>query len=69
MNYVYQGFSQMAGYMMVNINNIYNFIIYLIELIPEEQHENVFRHMKLNIGVTFHNNFKYYASRKGYKYD
>lgn len=68
MEYLFKSVSQMAGYKVQNCNNIYNFIIDILEL-DKEKHKEIFQSMKKNIGLAYYEEFKYYANRKGYKYE
>lgn len=54
-----------TNYSLVNINNQYNFLIDVFELLYDERSKNKFiEKMKINIGHSFFNDFKAYCLGK-----
>lgn len=53
-----------TNYGITNNNNMYNFMISVMETMNDEQKEKFIDNMKIHIGMTFYNNFKLYVFTK-----
>lgn len=64
MNYITDYFYENSTYKIQNVNNIFNFIIEILKISDEETKKKIIEIMKIQIGMTFTNNFKMYLFRK-----
>lgn len=56
-----------TNYSIMNVNNIYNYILSVIEMIPEKEEAVIKKHLRLirfNIGNQFYDNFLNYVRKK-----
>lgn len=53
-----------TNYGIVNTNNIYNHMFHTMESLSDEQNEKFIENMKIDIGMTFYNNFRIYVLTK-----
>ena len=53
-----------SNYKIQNINNIYNFIICMLDNKKNEERQEILKQIKINIGMNFYNDFKIYYYNK-----
>ena len=53
-----------TNYSTINTNNHYNFFIVTLENLTDEQRRKFIENMKIQIGMTFYENFKIYFFKK-----
>ena len=53
-----------SNYKIQNINNIYNFIICMLDNKKNEERQEILKLIKINIGMNFYNDFKIYYYNK-----
>ena len=53
-----------TNYSVMNTNNIYNFLIVTLESLNDEQKKKFAENMKLQIGLSFYEDFKIYLFKK-----
>lgn len=56
--------SSNSNYTIMNMPNIYNFIIISMDLIPEDNKEKYISNIKLQLGITFYNGLREYIIKK-----
>ena len=53
-----------TNYSVTNVNNNYNFILSMMDLLPEDQRDELIDKMILHLGRTFYKNFRKYVIDK-----
>lgn len=63
-NYIISSISKSTNYNLLNIDNIYKFMIITMETLNEEQKKKFTENIKLQLGMTFYRDFNMYIFRK-----
>ncbi len=53
-----------TNYSLLNIDNIYKFMILTMETLDDQQKKKFIENLKLQMGMTFYDDFKVYLFRK-----
>lgn len=53
-----------SNYGVTNMNNLYNFILSVMDVLTEEQNQKVIDSLILNLGKTFYKEFRLYVMTK-----
>lgn len=64
MSYVADYLLKSTNYTVVNIDNIYKLHIMTLDMLTDAQKFRYLENLKLQVGVTHHNDFKMYIFRK-----
>lgn len=63
-NYIISYLTSNSNYSLMNINNIYNCMINIFEILNEEQKSKFINIIKINVGKKFIHDFKLYIFEK-----
>jgi hypothetical protein len=71
MNYIISYFtsSNVSNYAILNETNIFNSLIHIFEMIPDDKRDKFFEVLVFETGKTFVESFKNYVFRKSPKHD
>ena len=63
-SYISSSIMRSTNYSVINVDNVYKFIIVTMETLNEEQKKKLIENMKLQMGMSFYEEFKMYLFRK-----
>ena len=63
-SYLSSTFMKSTNYNVVNIDNVYKFNIVTMETLNDEQRKKFIENMKIQMGMSFYDDFKMYLFRK-----
>lgn len=63
-SYIFSTVSKNSNYNLMNVDNIYKFMIVTMETLNEDQKKKFVENIKLQLGMTLYEDFKMYVFRK-----